>query len=113
MTEITFSSDDGARLEATQGLVLLSPAGQPADYSSPAGKADRTLVCCSRGEFAFRNSETVAAELPVPTEKLAFAGRAHAQVMLKDGAIADALRRRILTFLRAGAGAGVSGALGG
>jgi pimeloyl-ACP methyl ester carboxylesterase len=82
------------------GLLLLSPAGYPNDFSKLAGKCRKAAVFFTRNDFAFDASETVAKNLPVPTEKTIFEGSSHAQVMLMDLSIVDTLTERIVEFLK-------------
>ncbi len=82
------------------GLILLSPAGLPHDFSKLTMKAEKAIIFSTKGDFALESSETVAKNLPFLTEKIIFDGNSHAQVMLKDEKINVELKKRILEFLK-------------
>ena len=84
---------------AIDGVVLLSPAGFPRNFSALKSKAKKVAVFYTKGDFAFDSSEVVASHLPFPTEEKIFEGSSHAQNMLADPIISKTLKEEIVEFL--------------
>ncbi|MCL4408059.1 MAG: alpha/beta hydrolase [Thermotogae bacterium] len=82
------------------GLVLLSPAGLPNNFSDLGGKAKKALVVFSKGDFVFDTATEISKSLPFETETLIFNGNLHAQNLFRDSEIATELKSKISTFLR-------------
>jgi alpha-beta hydrolase superfamily lysophospholipase len=81
------------------GMVLLSPAGFPRNFSALESKAKKAVVFYTKGDFAFDSSEIVVSHLPFPTEEKVFEGSSHAQNMLTDPIISKSLKEEIFGFL--------------
>jgi pimeloyl-ACP methyl ester carboxylesterase len=85
--------------EVVDGLVLLSPAGYPKDFSKLSGKAKRALVCFSKEDFVFDIANEIARSLPFESEKVIFDGSLHAQNLFRDPNIAVQLQNKIVALL--------------
>lgn len=82
------------------GLVLLSPAGVPKNFSDLVGKAKKALVAFSKKDFVFDTATEVSKSLPIETETLIFDGTLHAQNLFRDPKIATELKSKITSFLK-------------
>ncbi len=86
--------------DPVDGLVLLSPAGLPDDFEKLKGKAKKSLVVFSKGDFVFEVAERVVESLPFDTEKIIFDGNLHAQNLFRDPKIKAELESKIVNLLK-------------
>ncbi len=83
------------------GVILLSPAGQPKDLALLGGKAKKGLLLYSEEEAYAENCQRVRQGLPFPLEVHTWPGNLHAHQLLADPITGPQVRSVILGFLEA------------